>query len=95
MREVGEGSGVYELSQREYFRLRGKASLEQNNNSPTEVRSYFVISVRGRYDLLCKWLSLWSGSEAEYGLFKAVSPDKIEEISGIPFSDFLEVKVGF
>lgn len=88
MNEIEKGSGIYKLSKNEFYKLKDKAILVQNNNSPNRILTYHIIPGKERNSLLEYSLSLEVHSEPSYLVYKNVSEKKIEEITGIPFEDF-------
>ena len=83
------GNEIYELSKNEYERMKEKGVLGQNNNASEYVRNYFILKTKqGTMNLISHELSLRTGSKPSYMLYKNVTPQQVQEFSGIPLNEF-------
>ena len=85
------GNEIYELSKGEYERMKEKAVLGQNNNASEYVRNYFILKTKqGTMNLIGHELSLRTGSKPSYMLYRNVTPQQVQEFSGIPLDKFTD-----
>ena len=77
------------ISKNVFERMKERAIGGQNNNTRDRIDSYWIVPGRGNTRHLLEYsLSLYLGSRPNYIVYRNVSDESIEELSGIPFEEF-------